>query len=192
MDPNDTLFRESMKTKKREILADDSSLAKNLFNHSDFYRIFVEENGIILFLGTEEDLITNISPYRIASDNVIGFRFHPDKNLLLYWSKKAIQLVDFSLPSDTTFFGEKFHVRSVYEKGGRINQCFWAYEDSHILFHDAGTIYLLEIEPQGENHVESLCEVPKDSHVFYDPKEHTLYYLDTENNMLKKVQIFPD
>ncbi len=79
----------------------------------------------------------------------------------------------------------------MYEYAGNIKQCFWAYKNSHILYNDSDTVYLVEIEPQGPNHAELVSRVLKNSNVFYDSDEYVLYYLDEKNGALKGLQVFP-
>lgn len=192
IDPNGVLLRESSESKKQEILSEDTALSRNLFDRSHFYHITIKENGIIVFLGTEGDFIANVPPYNIASQDISGFSFNSDENLLLCWSKNSVSIVDFSGKSGKTLFQEKFTVRTVHENARNIKQCCWAYKNSHILCNDAGDIYLIEIEPQGSNHVEHVCKVQKDTDIFYDSDKHALYYLDEKTGMLEKLQVVPE
>lgn len=192
IDSNGVLLRESQESKKQEVLSEGTNLSENLLNRSDFYHITVKENGIIVFLGAEGDFTANVPPYNIASQNISGFSFNNDENLLLCWSKNSASIVDFSVKSDKTLFQEKFTVQSVYENARNIKQCFWAHKNSHILCNDAGTIYLIEIEPQGSNHVEAVCRIQKDTDVFYDSDKHALYYLDEKTGTLEKLQVMPE
>lgn len=190
IDSNGIFSRQPLKTGEQEILFEDITLTKQLFGSSDFYGITVK-NGVIVFLGANGDFTINIPPYRIADEGVIGFDFHPDHNLLLYWTRQSIGIADFTGKFDKTVFQEKFTVRPVYKNTGKISQCFWAYEDSHILYNDDDTVYLIELLPQGPDHIELICRVKKDSSVFYDYSEHSMYYLDEKDGTLNKLQIVP-
>jgi hypothetical protein len=192
VDANGTLFRESVEPNKVEVLAQGSGLSKRLFGRSDFYRITVEDNGIIFFLGSDGDFVASVPPYNIASVGIRNFSLSRNGNLLLYWSKDSIKVVDFSVQPNRSVFDERFRIKPVYEKGRDIRQCFWAYDDSHILFSDAHSVYVVEIEPQGASHVDQICNILRDSDVFYDRSKGCLYYLEEDKGALERLQIFPD
>jgi len=189
IDQNDILIHQTFDTHKQKNLSEDMHLAKRLFGRSEFYLIEAGNDEIISFLGTKGDFIVNFPPYHIAAKDVIGYRFDNNPDLLLYWTKTSLSIVDFSVGRDKTVFHENFKVRTIYENGRNIKQVFWADEDSHILCNDADNIYLIELQPQGPVHVEFVGKIKNNTKVFYDNGENALYYLDDKDGVLKRLQI---
>ena len=189
--PAGALVCDSLDSRESIPLLEDASLIKRFFNKSEFYRIEACSDKIIIFQGSRGDLISNVPPYTIASEDVIGYKFNEDENKLLYWTEDAVHIADFSVDSDESAFHERFLINSVHENANNIKQCFWAWRDSHILCNDADTIYLIEIEPQGNNHSEPICQILRRTSVFYDEDKYTLYYLEKTAGQLTSVRIIP-
>jgi hypothetical protein len=191
IDANSTFLRMSVDKHKQDVLSRDLRLAKQLFSQSDFYDISVADSGITLFLGTDGELITPQPPYYISDKGVTGFEFGSDRNLLLYWSKKSIGLADFAAAKSEDVFKAAFRTQTLYAKASSIRQCFWAYNDSHILCSDEDALYLIEIEPQGENHIETIGKIRKDTDVLYSDETGVVYYLDADSGKLEECRIIP-
>jgi hypothetical protein len=192
IDHNDALVRMPFDKQHGEYLRQDESLGKRLFSTSDFYDIRARRRGVIFFLGTQGDLVGNIPPYRVTSSDASDIVFNGRSDMFAWWTKTSIGQVDFSRNFDKTMFQERFKRRTVFEGGKDIRQVFWAYKDSHILFNDNGEIYLLELEPQEPHHVERVVTVKRDTSVYYDADDRSLYYLDEKNGMLKRLQLIPE
>lgn len=189
VDANSTLWRLSPDKKKREVLSTDVRLAGQLFDRSDFYEIFAADSGIILFLGTEGELVAHQPPYYISDKNVTGFEFGGNRSLLLYWGRKSVGLADFSPSRDKDIFQTAFRVKTAYTKAKDIRQCFWAYKDSHILCNDDDTLYLIELEPQGDNHIEPVCKIRKGTEVWYEHETGIVYYLEERSGKLEQCRL---
>jgi hypothetical protein len=189
IDANDAIVYQVHGTNKQKNLSQDLSLPKRLFNRSDFYHIKTEDGDTIFLLGTEGDFIVTLLPYFIAVKNVVGYRFGSDSDLVLYWTKTSLGIVDFSVGMTKTGLNENFKVRTLYENGRNIKQVFWLDDRSHILCNDADYIYLIELLPQGPPHVEFVTKIKSNTKVFYDNDKNTLYYLDDGSGVLKQIQI---
>ncbi len=189
IDPNDVLLRHSLDGEQKELLLEDKYLTNQLFSKSPFYNISIHHQTIV-FMGSEGDLVVNMPPYSVAASGVGGFSFHNDK-LLFFYTNKTISLVDFSGNANNSAFQERFTLRTLFEGGTNIRQCFRAYRDSHILFSDDNKVYLLEIQPQGISHIEPVCGLLKGSDVYYDENEYILYYLSEQDGKLSEIEIIP-
>jgi hypothetical protein len=191
LDANSAFWRMSADKKKQECLSVDVHLAKQLFEQSDFYEISVSSSGITLFLGTGGDLVSQRPPYHISDNGIVGFEFSNNRNMLLYWSKKSIGLADFSSQNEKGAFQAAFRVQTLYTKATNIRQCLWAYKNSHILYSDDDVLYLLELEPQGQPHVEQAAKIRKGTDVMYAPASGVVYYLDSDSGKLEELRIIP-
>jgi len=191
IDQNNVLTYQTFETYKQKDLSEDMHLAKRLFDRSEFYRIEARNADTIFFLGTKGDFIVSSPPYHIAAQDVIGYKFGGNPDLLLYWTKTSLAIADFSISRDKTTFHENFKVQTIYENGRSIKQAFWLDDRSHILCNDADSIYLIELQPQGPPHVESILGIKGRTKVFYDGDENTLYYLDADSGVLNQIQIIP-
>jgi hypothetical protein len=191
IDANDLLIRHSLDTHKQENLSEDIRLAKRLLDRSEFYHIDVKNTRTIFFMGTEGDFLVNLPPYYIAPKDVIGYRFSANTDLLLYWTKTSLTVADFSVGRDKTVFHENFKIQTVYQNGRNLKQAFWADDNSHILCNDADTVYLIELLPQGDPHVQPVIKIKNNTKVFYNLDENALYCLDQKSGVLKQLRIIP-
>jgi len=78
-----------------------------------------------------------------------------------------------------------------FTRGNRIEQAFWAYEGSHIVFHDADHVLLLEVETYGKPHLYDLLQVKRKSFVMYSDEAGTLYFLDAATGALASLEVLP-
>jgi hypothetical protein len=191
IDQNDALIYQALDTRKQKNLSEDMHLSERLFSRSEFYHIKARNDKTIFLLGTKGDFIVNLPPYYFAAKDVVGYSFGSNPDLLLYWTKTSLSIVDFSVGRDKTVSHENFKVQTIYDNGRNLKQVLWADEDSHILCNDADSIYLIELLPQGPVHVEFILKVKNNIKTFYDNGENALYYLDDKDGVLKRLQIIP-
>lgn len=175
-----------------EILLNDPILGHSLFGSEGFFSIHVFSKDIILFLGEGGELLANRLPYRFAEGGVKGIRFFSKQNKVLVWTENKIGVLDFSKEHE----GERVFERGpelfwVFKKGKNIEQAFWVYEGSHILFRDGANVYLFELETYGKPHVYDLTKVKEGDSVFYSEDSGELYYLVPETKALAGLEILP-
>ncbi len=191
IESNNVFTRMTFDLQKQENLSQETFAVKQLFKHSDFYTIDAQNKEAVLFLGAHGDLIVNMPPYYIASDNVLGYKFAQNKKTLVYWTKTSLAFVDFSGNKTGEFFSEGFKIQNLYTGGKDIKQVFWVRDDKHILFNDADNINLLEIFAHEPLHVETISRIKKDTEIFYDDNEKLMFYIDEKSGILKQVVIVP-
>ncbi|MBI3999941.1 MAG: PEGA domain-containing protein [Candidatus Omnitrophica bacterium] len=178
--------------KKEKTLLHDPILGKSLFGESGFYQIKVFSDDIILFLGENGELLANRLPYRFVAKGVLGLEFHPKSKRVLVWKKDAIGIIDFSKErGEGNVFEAGPKVVWAFRQGEKIEQAFWVYEGSHILFRDKNKVFLLELETYGKPHLYELIEVKHKNSVFYSEEAGKLYYLDSTTGSLSSVEVLP-
>ena len=143
-------------------------------------KIFSEEVG--LFLGERGELFSVEPPFRWVRSGVRGLEFYPPLKRLLFWQKDKIDILDFS---------EKPQLVWVLRRGESIEEVFWVYEGSHILFRDQGKVFLVALETHGKPHLHFLFEVKGDSPIVYSEESGKVYYLDKAKARLTSVEILP-
>lgn len=192
---DNTFERMGLDGKWEKPLLHDPVLGSSLFGEKGNYQIKVFSDDIILFLGEEGELLGNRLPYRFVDEGVLGLAFYPKLKRVLIWTEDALGVLDFS--KQRVELGEKEIFESgpkltwVFKKGEQIEQAFWVYEGSHILFRDKDKIFLLELETYGKPHLNFLTAVKHKSAIFYSEDLGKLYYLDSTTGNLTSMEILP-
>ena len=176
---------------RRRVIIRDGNFAKAFFGKSRFYKIELLGEDVLAFLGDSGDLIITLPPYDIADGGVSGISLHKTSKRLLFWSKNIIGAADFSgNNTEESVFPDEIPVQRIYEQGRNIEQCFWAYGGTHIIFRDGDEVFLLELEPDGKHHLEHILEIKNSTDIVYSEERGSLYYLDPKGR-ITKLQIFP-
>lgn len=191
---DDYVFEEmDIDGKKERALLEDPVLGKSLFGERGFYQIKIFSEKIILFLGPGGRLLGNRLPYRFVDEGVLGLEFHRRSKRVLIWKKNALGILDFSREREEQSgeFESGPKLAWVFKQGGRIEQAFWVYEGSHILFRDRDKVFLLELETYEKPHLNYLAQVKEKSSVVYSEDSGKLYYLDRETGHLVSMEVLP-
>ncbi|MFA5038675.1 MAG: PEGA domain-containing protein [Candidatus Omnitrophota bacterium] len=190
---DNTLISNSLDLKNPQPLLDDPVLADAIFSQKDFYEIHNPSPDLLVFLGKKGELIVNSRPYRACDKGCLGFSFDPRRRRLLFWTRRTITILNLvdSSREETDFSGTFFLSEDIFREGRDIQQCFWAYDGSHVLFKDAGTIYLLELDPEGAHQLELLTEAKRDARIFYSETTGTIVFLEEQDHSLKSLQLWP-
>ncbi|MGD2279038.1 MAG: hypothetical protein PVH45_02945, partial [Candidatus Omnitrophota bacterium] len=108
------------------------------------------------------------------------------------WKKDRIGVLDFSTEkTQNAEFEIGPRLTWVYTKGKNIEQAFWMFEASHILFRDGNDTFFIEIEGYGEFKINNILKVREKSSVFYSDDTGDMYYLDSSTGELLLVEIVP-
>jgi hypothetical protein len=161
---------------------DDSVLKKNVF-----YRITAPGEDLVFLLSEDGQLLTNFRPFQLEATGVVGMKYNERNRTLLFWTAGSLAMARVSPPAGDSHSKEQA-VTVLYDKGEDIKQAFWMLDNVHLIFNDNDRIFLLEIEPQGPNHVEFIANIKKNSTLYYDDSHGRLYYLD-ETGLLTRVPV---
>jgi len=192
---DNTFERMDLDGKWEKLLLRDPTLGSSLFGERGNYQVKVFSDDVILFLGKEGELLGNRLPYRFVEKGVMGLEFYSKLKRVLIWKKDALGILDFSKQRGELGEKEVFETGPkliwVFKKGEKIEQAFWAYEGSHILFRDKNKVFLLELETYGKPHLNFLTEVKNKSSIFYSEDFGKLYYLDSVTGNPTSMEILP-
>lgn len=187
------LTRQNLDKGSPEILLDDKYISEALFANKGFFSIRPVLDDIILFISDKGELITNHLPYRFTDNGVKGSSFYQKDRRLLLWEQKRIGIVNFLTEVIEGIAFEKGpELLWVDVKGNNIEQAFWVYEDSHILFRDKSQAWLIEMESSGPPHLDALIRVNPNKSIFYVEDVGMLYYLDYASSRLCGLDIIDE
>ncbi len=142
---------------------------------------------LLVFHGGYGTLISNRLPYELVSRGVLGTRFSEafGSEKILFWTEDRVGTIDFNADSDSVF--EKGPVQTdLLEKPGKIEQAFWAYDDTHVVFGDGKRIRLLEAKGPKPYLLREVIQSAEDTAFVYQERGHNLYYLDPRTRFLVK------
>lgn len=180
-----TRDKEKIKTSSAE-----NQFGCQLLEKSDFWKINILRKDVLLFMGKQGQLAANVAPYELTKNGVKGFKFYENKGKLLFWTNKSIGMADFKANEDSALFKTDVILKTIYNKGEDITNCFLI-DETHVVFGDYNNLYLLEIEPQGEHHVKFICKIQKNSSIFYSNEKGVVYYLDSQTGYLNFIEVIP-
>jgi hypothetical protein len=189
---NNTIVAVDGSGKVTRKLLDDPAVGLSVFGQKGTFDITVLDQDLMVFIGERGELLANKLPYRFVASGVRGVKYYHSSNQLLIWQKGRIGVLDFS-KEETGNIGFERGPKLVwiYTEGKDIQQCFWTYKASHILFRDGSKIYLLAIESYGEFVLEEVFKIKQGTSVYYSENTGKMYFLDLPQGMLRSVEIVP-
>ncbi|NQU94861.1 MAG: PEGA domain-containing protein [Candidatus Omnitrophica bacterium] len=178
------------KSSVKEIL-NDTELGREIFDMADYYRVMPLPNNIILFIGEKSgELLANRLPYRFVSGGVKGIALSESDGRFLVWRKDKIGVLDFSTETTGNItFEIPPTFEWVFSEGSNIEEAFWVYGSSHVLFKDGDTISIIDIQDYANHSPMRLCTVKNGSSVSYSEREGLLYYLEPQSGKFMSVTI---
>ncbi len=187
---NFTVERLNSKGEKEKNLFDDAALGQKLFN-KEFYQIKIFSENIVVFLSEDGKLIVNRFPYQFLEEGLMGLQFDSKLDRLLIWTKHAIGILDLSneKTDETQSSDSNAKLIWIYKQGQKIEQAFWVFNGSHILFRDRNKVFLMELETFGKPHLQELLEVKEKSSLYYQEDSGNLYYLEKTTGHLSVLEL---
>lgn len=186
-----SLERTDYEGKNPQKVLDDPSLAKTLAQKNEFLKIFMTNEEHIFFLGQDGSLFCDHPPYVLVERGVKGFSFNKDENHLLVWTQNKIGIIPLTAANKN---GDTKHHEAItwlVTNGERIDQAFWANEDSYIIFHDKNKIFLVGIETPEPLTIDEILPLKNNSLFYYVDKLGKIYYLDRHTQFLSMLEIIP-
>jgi len=157
-----------------------------------FFRIKALTRDTLVFIGEKGELLSNLLPYYFVDKGIVGTAFYADTKQLLMWQKERIGIINFTKDKDREdIFEHGPRVQWIYEKGKNIEQAFWVYNGSHILFRDKDKVYLIDVNASAKNEPEFLVQVRRKSNMVYQESTGKLFFLDAEQGKLVVMRILP-
>lgn len=187
---DNSLYKVSYDKSKSEILESDFL---SVIEADEPLEIYPLENGLMLLLGARGSLAINQPPYRIAAEGVLGFEYHPENDLLCFWQRDKIGVMDFSEKIENN--GKSFEYPGplwVYAAGKQIKQCSWVHNGSHIVFRDRDQILFCDLNAGDSPRTVNLLRAHPNTGFFYEEEEEVLYFLDQKSSRLASIQLIPE
>ena len=190
---DDTLVTVNFNGENETVILDDSILGNKIFGKRKRFEIKVFPENILVFIGEGGELLSNRLPYSFVKEGTRGQEYYDDTKSLLIWRKDRIGILDFSTEeTQNTQFEKGPTLTWVYTKGKEIDDCFWAYQGSHILFKENNEIFLLEMEVFGREIKTHIASAAPKSSIYYAEDAGEVFYVAKEDGALQSIQIVPD
>ncbi|MDP3920394.1 MAG: PEGA domain-containing protein [Candidatus Omnitrophota bacterium] len=192
--PDGSVVKTNSEGKEAEyLLQAEPSKRMSLFSPDEFYRIESYRSDLLIFTGAKGELIANRMPYRFLEEGLRGKAYDKKTKRLLIWTKDKLGILDFikpeSAPDEAFEAGPKLSWE--FQSGQNIEQAYWVYEASHVLYRDGNKVYLLNLETYGKAKSELLVSVKNRSSIAYSDETGFLYYLDDGQGNLEQMEIWP-
>lgn len=163
----------------------------DIFDLSDFYSIDIIKPDTMIFWSQKGALLTNYGPHRACPAGCLGYAYDRTSRRLLFWTRKRISVLTFlQAVRGPGLFDKVCIIQDVYEQGKDIQQCFWVYDGSHILFKDSADILLLGPDIEKRPGPQSLAQAKKNSRIYYLEQNGTAYFLDDRQNRIAALKIW--
>ncbi len=189
--PDYLISRFNYKGNGQELFLEEPDLMHGLFEEKGLSYILVYADDMIFFLGDKGALFCNRSPYGLVDQGITGLKWLSNANKVLFWSKDKIGIYDFAKILFQKNIGEIPSVNWIFKDGKRIEQAFWVWGTSHVLFRDGDTLYLIELETYGDPHINPLVDIKKNSHVHFVEESGLLYFLESASGHLVAANLVP-
>jgi len=137
-----------------------------------------QKNKEIVFENDKGQSLLSRPPYISVGRGVRGARgalYSEDSDHLLTWTKHDIIV----------------NTQSLYGQGLDIEKCFLAKDGHRVIFKDGDMVNILEIEPQGKNHVDQVVKVKKGTSAAYIQETGYLYYLSDNDGVFSRILLGP-
>lgn len=191
---NDFSFWESgLKGDEAEEVSVQQPWDKSLFQNSGarYFRVellkreFFRKDWFV-FLGDNGALLSGRPPYKLIDKGVLGILHSTrgDSDKFLYWTSEQIGVFDFAFNEEEE---NSWPPRSVlYSEGSGIKKAVWAFDNSHILFHEGNKIRLLEAGNGTPYEVHDIADTAPSTSMFYSESQKAVYYLNRDRKLIKR------
>ena len=185
------LERLDLDGRDRTVFPEEPVLAQALARVRTPVAIRPLSSDTVLFLGDDGALLTNHPPYWLVDSGVRDVALDARRERVVCWRADRLGLIDISRRRERELVDGRTGPLWVFRGGTDIQQVFWVYRDSHLLFRDGDRIFLLELETYGAPIVTELGQVKQHSSVVSAEESGLLYYLDRVNGQLTAAEILP-
>jgi len=190
------LIQNNEEGSQEKLLSEDAAVMTRLFQSIPKVRILPFSKDLVMFLGHNGQLVSNLLPYEFASGDITFVHENQKHEKILVGGNARLGLIDFSETSRReSFFETGPKVKWLLLNGRSFRQVFWVYDESHVLILDKNDVYVMDVQnleffepvPPGEPRM----RVRGDAGVFYDENSGRLFYLNHESGYLMSLEILP-
>jgi hypothetical protein len=182
-----TLLRTSVNTSEINTrLVSASPLFNDLvLRHFPFSKMTAVSENIILLLGKDGELISNLRPFLLASRDIQGFRWNKKPQKIVLWSKTKIGFIDFAKNTPDTFPA----INWLLDKGKDITNAFWVNDGSHILFADSDQLFIADTGCCETAAIQKIVDIKKQSGIYYSERTGRVFYINKDTARLSSAEI---
>ena len=180
-----TLLKTSINTSEANTrLVSVSPLFNDLvLRYFPFPKMTAVSENIILLLGKNGELISNLRPYLLADHDIQGFKWNKKPQRIVLWSKTKIGFIDFSKSTQDTFPS----IAWLQDKAKDITNAFWVNEGSHILFADSDQLFIADTGCCETTSIKKIANIKKQSGIYYSERTGRAFYIDKDTSRLSSI-----
>jgi len=196
LEDNGMMFRMDYDKKLREPVPLDPALRSMLSKDSGKGEFNIQSpvKGVFFLQGRQGEIWINLPTYELVRQDARGYAFSSDAQHALFWKQDQIGILDLSFTHHAYIRGMNRWGSGVsweFQHGLGIRRAFFVYGDSHILFLDKDTLYLLAVAGDTPQAARRLFDVRENSDIYYWEYRGRVYYLDCASGNLACVEIVP-
>lgn len=185
-----TLYSVGYNLKGKEFLLEEKDLVVSIFAQEGTYKIEPLTNEFIAFTGEEGSLILNKLPYKFVRTGVRKLEYNDTKERLLAAGPERIAAIDFTEESSGSVAFEKGpKIEWVKQNRRSIEQAFWVYDATHVLYQERSALTLVDIESYDKFKSYPLFSVKKGTEVYYSEDTGEIYYICPDEGNLVAVEL---
>lgn len=190
---SDTIIRLNENSQKRHgVLVEKGDFWGNLFHSGAYFKIDFLSRHTVCFLGDKGQLFANLLPYRFIEAGLKGYQTDIEGKKIVFWQSDKFGVLDFSRAArKKEIFEPGPEMDWVFKEGEKIEQAYFAYDASHVLWRDEEEVWILPLKEEGRN-PQLLTRSFKDNPVFYSDETGRLYYLETSKGYFAALNVLPE
>lgn len=156
-----------------------------IIRHFPFTKMNAVAENIVLLIGVNGELISNLKPYLLADAGIQGFRWNKRPQKALIWSRNRIGLIDFSKNTQDVIPS----VIWLQEEGKEITNAYWINEGSHILFVDNDQVFMADTGCCGTVDVRKIVDIKRQSDVYYSERTGKMFFIHKDTGRLCSIEM---
>lgn len=179
--------RPNMVTKADRIVLFPVSREMKRFLDRDIIDFAVSDKGYIYYLtksglyrsGTDKSYFRKISSYSDWPDRIIGRKFSPDGNRLLYYTENTVWIANFNPDTNPTKGREAASVEEIFKSPNSIMDVFWYPGLGYIVVVTDNDIKVVELRGGDTRNIALLYKfAARPRSLYYDENSDSLYFTD--------------
>ncbi|HOW58397.1 MAG TPA: PEGA domain-containing protein [Candidatus Omnitrophota bacterium] len=176
----------------QETVVEKGSFLENLFHESGHYKIDFLSRNTICFLGKNGALLANVLPYRFIEEGLKGYQEDAAGKKIVFWQDEKLGILDFSRSERRReIFEPGPEIDWALNDGTMIEQAYFVYDASHVLFRDQDEVMMLALR-RGDRSLQKIVKLFRNSSMFYSDDTGRLFYLEPNTGYLTSTEILPE
>lgn len=163
-----------------------------IIKKTDDIFISVHKKNILLFFVQRGKLLSNQEPSEIMEKNIKGFNWDNRYRKLLAWTKDKIGSLELTpIDPEVSLKTPTSSLQWIASGKKNIDQAFWAYKGSHILYTDSDKVYITETTDYGTPVETEITDIEKNTKIYYSEDTGKLYYIESKTSKFMSIEVPP-